>query len=229
MLALAPPLFTPGAAAQDTYDGIAGTEWDSHSGSFSYAGAGIAHPLDKELSLTGRVFGAHLKYKFESGGKTLTAKTPIFNPSIGLKLQKDRYVVAGSVGLDLRDTKRDLAAGGTETSSEQGLSLQAEAYLFGPEKTSLALLGSFSTVDDFIWARVRGKKGVYTLGSNTELYLGGEVVEMGNSDFSATELGAIAELYNSPSNISVRFKGGYKTSSAFSSGSYIGLEAYWGF
>lgn len=225
---LAAFVFPLHAAAQN-YDAIGGAEWDSHGQSFTYLGGGFSRPIDGDISITGRVFAGYLKYKFESSGKTLTAQTPIVTPSVGLKLNRTWCTLAGSVGPDFRRIKKDLVSGGTETKSETGAFAQAEAYMWGSEKKSAELIANYSTVDSFIWARGRIKKGLFVIGKNTDFKIGAEAVRMGNSDFSATQIGLLAEFFDVASNLSVILKGGYKNSTAFSSGTYGGVELYYGF
>jgi hypothetical protein len=214
-----------------SYYAIGGAEWDGQSGSFVYLGAGAERPLsgDERYSLNSKLFYGELEYKFDSLGKELTAEVEILTVLGGISFKKDRYVLGAGAGVDLRKTERELGAGGTETDNETGLSVQVEASLWGDGKLALSSIASYSTIDDFFWARGRAKKGVYEMDGETDLNLGVELIGMGNSDFSSVQAGVIAELYNNPSKLSVLVKGGIKKSSDLSSTGYAGIELYKGF
>lgn len=137
--------------------------------------------------------------------------------------------LAGSIGVDFRESEKELASGGSETKKEAGVALQGEAYMQLEDKKSLEFIASYSSIDSFFWARGRVKKGVYVIGENTDLKIGAEAAGMGNSDFSAYQAGALAEFYNIPLNFSVLFKGGYKNTSASGGMAYGGVELYHGF
>ncbi len=217
------------AAAADSYSLIGGSEADSEGQSFSYIGAGVFRPLSTEYSIGGKVFAGYLKYRFDSNGRTLDAESPMVTPSVGLQYHGDGFSLAGSVGADFRRTSRETASGATETSSETGAAVQAEAYTWWADRYSAELIASYSTIDSFFWMRGRVKKGVYTVGSSTDLKVGAEAAGMGNSDFSATQAGAVLEFSNAPLNLSVLFKAGVRNSSASSGAAYGGIEAFYGF
>jgi hypothetical protein len=217
------------AAAANSYSLIAGSEADSEGQSFSYIGAGVDHPVSSAYSLTGKVFAGYLKYNFDSDGKTLSAEMPIATPSIGLKYQKEGLALICSVGADFRKSSKETVTGGTETSSKTGAALQAEAYLWWPEKYSAELIANYSTIDSFFWMRGRVKKGVYVIGENTDIKVGAEAAGMGNSDFSAAQAGALVEFYNARANLSALFKAGVKNSSASNGAVYGGFEVFYGF
>ncbi len=212
-----------------SYYAIGGAEWDGHSGSFVYMGTGIQRAVSERYSLTGKVFYGNLHYRFDSAGETLGAKVPIFNAQAGLSFKGDWYVLGGSAGVDLRKTKKELAAGGTQTDNEAGAAIQAETFMWGPGKKSLGIILSYSTIDDFFWGRARAKKGVYEPAQGLVLNLGGELVGMGNSDFSSVQAGVIVELYKNAGDLSFLVKGGIKDSSGYGSTGYGGLEIYKGF
>ncbi len=212
-----------------SYYAIGGAEWDGRSGSFAYAGTGIQRAVSKRYSLTGKAFYGDLKYRFDSAGETLSAKVSIFNVQAGLSFKGGWYVLGGSAGVDLRETEKDLTAGGTQTDNEAGAAIQAETFMWGEGKKSLGIIASYSTIDDFFWARARAKKGVYEPAKGLDLNIGGELVGMGNSDFSTVQVGALVELYKNAGDLSVLIKGGIKDSSGIGSTGYAGLEIYKGF
>lgn len=222
--------FTPcTAAASNSYGLIAGSESDTDGQSFSYIGAGVSRPVSPEYSLTGKVFAGYLKYKFDSNGRTLAAETPMVTPSVGLQYHKEGLTLAGSVGADFRRSSRETASGVTETSTDTGAAFQAEAYAWWAQKYSAELIANYSTVDSFFWMRGRVKKGVYVIGENTDLRVGVEAAGMGNSDFSASQAGAVLEFSNAPGNLSVLFKAGVRNSSASNGTLYGGFEVFYGF
>lgn len=208
---------------------LGGAEFDTQGQSFSYLGAGTSKPISSNYSITGKVFGSYLTYRFDSNGKTLRAESPSFTPSIGLAFQKDWYLLAGSIGYELRKVEKELTAGGSEESSDSGPSLQAEAYLYGKGKKTIELIGSYSTINDFFWARGRFKKGVYTFGNRADLNIGAELAGMGNNDFSATQAGILAEAFKPGANISLLIKAGLKNTSASDTSAYSGFEVFYGF
>lgn len=227
----APPGEKATSEVEYSYYAISGAEWDGHSGSFVYLGTGVERPLsgDERYSLNSKLFYGELEYKFDSLGIELKAKVPILTVLAGISFKGDRYVLGAGAGVDLRKTERELAAGGTETDNETGVSLQVEANLWGDGKRTLSGIASYSSIDDFFWARARAKKGVYEAPGETDLNLGIELIGMGNSDFSSVQAGVIAELYKNPSKLSVLVKGGIKKSSDLSGTGYAGIELYKGF
>lgn len=150
-------------------------------------------------------------------------------PSVGLQYHKEGIALAGSVGADFRRSSRETASGSTETDTDTGAAFQAEAYAWWAEKYSAELIANYSTVDSFFWMRGRVKKGVYVIGENTDLRVGVEAAGMGNSDFSASQAGAVLEFSNVPGNLSVLFKAGVRNSSASNGTAYGGFEVFYGF
>ena len=214
-----------------SYYAIGGAEWDSRSGSFTYLGAIAQRPLasDKRYSLNTKLFYGNLKYNFEVAGTELTAKAPILNLMGGVGFAKDNYVLGAAMGIDIRETERELVGGGTETDNKTGATLQIEANLWAENQLSLSGIASYSSIDDFFWTRGRVKKGVALRPGGVEYSLGVELVGMGNSDFSSGQAGLIAELYKNPSKLSVLVKGGVKKTSSLSAMGYGGIELYKGF
>ncbi len=214
-----------------SYYAISGAEWDGKSGSFVYLGGGVERPIssDERYSLTTKLFYGNLKYKFDSFGTELMAKVPILTMMGGVSFKGKNYVLGAGAGIDIRKTERELVGGGTETDNKTGASVQIEALTWNDSKRVLSAIASYSTIDDFFWARGRAKKGVYEMDGGTELNLGIELLGMGNSDFSSMQAGLIAELYEDPSKLSVLIKGGIKKSSDLSSTGYAGIELYKGF
>lgn len=218
----------PDSHAENAFS-FGGSELDTQGQSFSYLGAGASKPISGDYSIAGKVFLSYLTYQFDSGGKTLRVESPSFTPSIGLVFQKDWYLIGGSLGYEFRKVERELAAGGKEEVSDSGPSLQAEAYLHGKGKKTLELIGNYSTIDDFFWARGRLKKGLYALSNGTDLNLGVELADMGNNDFSATQAGVLAEAFKPGANVALVIKAGLKNTSASGTCVYSGIEIFYGF
>lgn len=215
------------SSAAGSYYAIGGSEWDTEGQSFSYIGGGATRPLDESWSVVGKVFAGYLDYKFESNGQTLDAEVPILTPAAGLQFHRGPYTLGGSLGLDLRKAKKEQPGGGSQTSSDAGLSVQGEAYVDLSERKSLEAIVSYSTIENFFWARGRVKKPVYEFGGGV-IKAGVEAVGMGNEDFSAFQAGVLAEILKA-SGFSVLVKTGYKHSSALNAAGYGGIELYYGF
>lgn len=218
----------PDSHAENAFS-FGGAEFDTQGQSFSYLGAGASKSISGDYSIAGKVFLSYLTYPFDSSGKTLRAESPSFTPSLGLVFQKDWYLIGTSLGYEFRKVERELSAGGNEEASDSGPSLQAEAYLHGKGKKTLELIGSYSTIDDFFWARGRLKKGSYALSNGTDLNIGVELARMGNNDFSATQAGILAEAFKSGANIALLIKAGLKNTSASGTSTYSGFEVFYGF
>lgn len=219
------PFFYPLVAhAGNSYDIFGGGESDNRGQSSSSLGVVAGRTLDERFSITGGVLKEGLKYRFESGGRTLNAEYPIIIiPSVGLKYQKDRYVITGSAGFDYREVKKDLPGGGDKTVSKNGASFQAGAYLSLADKRSASVLADFSTIDNFFRLSGSGKQAVYAIG-DTGINLGGELSVMGNRDFTSVGEGAILEASNKPYHLSVLLRAGLRQASAIQAGYYTGID-----
>ncbi|MDA8326143.1 MAG: hypothetical protein M0033_07980, partial [Nitrospiraceae bacterium] len=86
---------------------------------------------------------------------------------------------------------------------------------------------SYSTDSEFIWSRLRLKKGVSY--GHVPIRLGIDLIGMGNSDYRAFEAGPLVEFYWPKQNASVILRGGYKNSTNINNGAYGGIELYHGF
>lgn len=216
-------------ASVENSDVYLGSELDAKGQSFSYLGVSAAAPIDQSFSLIGRVFTAYLRYKFESANMELTADVPMVIPAVGIRYKKDSLSLTGAAGLDLRRVEKERVDGGKDRESKTGLSLQGEFDIWGDDMKNLNLLASYSTIDDFYWLRGRTKKKVYEFGKGMPFLFGVEAAGMGNSDFSASQIGVVGEVLNTATSLSILVKGGYKETTSFGGSGYTGIELYYRF
>lgn len=207
---------------------LAGIDANTEGEGFGYIGTGLLLPVTGQWIVLTRVMGGYLRYKFESEGSLLTADSPSVTPSVGLRHHLNGRTATLLIGADLRQVDREGAPGkpGT-TDRDAGIFLQGEGDMW-VRSANMAVIASYSSIDDFFWSRGRVKHPVAHLalfGENI-LSLGGEAVGMGNADFNAVQLGGIVEFHHSASHLSLTLKGGYRHASSLDDSGYGGIELY---
>jgi len=187
-----------------------GAEVDDEGQSFVYVGG----------ATDGKIFfsalAGHLEYQFREGGALRDAEITSITLSVGMRKEGPITLTLGA-GPVLREKKEE-NAGGESRTTEAGGAVQLGGYLYG-DGGSLEALASYATLDDFFWGRLRGKRQAVG-----DLYAGAEVFLMGNSDFDGWGAGPLVEFR--AGRVTLGAKAGYKHTSTFKGGAYVGLEIY---
>lgn len=206
------------------HDAFTGFEIDDEGQYFGFLG--LQTPVTKikqDLELFAQLYAATLRYSFRSEGRLLDARVNSISPAVGLRQRFDPWNVSGFVGPQFRNKREDLVNGGTLTKEEVGAFLQGETF-YWHERGSFHGIISYSTLDDFLWGRLRGKLLAFKTGGGRLVYGGWDVIGMGNKDFSAFHTGPLVEV--PIGKVFFLIKAGYKYTSSFQSGAYTGLELY---
>jgi hypothetical protein len=204
-------LLLPSAAESTGVFG--GFDIDNEGQIFSYVG-GVT-----EGTVFAHVLAGYQRYEFKDNGEIREVNSFFVTPAIGLK-SSGPLSVNLSVGPTVRD-KEEEEESGYDRSTEVGGTVQVGGYLWRRDHTFDAL-ASFSTLDAFFWGRMRGTKRIAN-----NLYGGGEIFWMGNDDFEGWGAGPVMVLQMK--KLSLGLKMGYKNTSTFDDGFYVGCELYTSF
>ena len=162
------------------------------------------------------LFVGDIAYKYLDSGATVKVNQKIITPTIGIR-RSGQWNFSASVGPTYNIKKEDNGVTKVEDTHTGGVvKLSLTSYQLGKSRE---LLGSYSTVDDFIWTRARLKKSIAN-----NVAVGGEIFWMGNQDAKSYGAGILFDL--SGESGGVTFKLGYKTSTNGEQTVYEGLDAY---
>ena len=192
---------------------MADAEVDDEGQSFIYLGAAT------EGTIFFNVFAGYLQYEFEDDDILRDATIKSITPALGIK-KEGPLTLTLAAGPILRE-KEEEQDDGDDRTTEVGGFVQFGSYYWGNKGTFEGLV-SYTTLDDFFWGRIRGKRK--TVG---RLYAGAEFFLMGNSDFDSWGLGPLLEFRGDKA--SILLKGGYKHTSTFNDGMYTGIELFTSF
>ncbi len=213
------------------WESFGGAEVTSEGEAVEYFSVGMMRTLSEpKWIILGRVLGLHVDYKFEVEDEVLEGELSSVTPYIGIRRLFDGY--DGSISLlsgpDIEWVEQEHTDAPARKERKNGISVQGELDKWWPSERNLSLILNYKSVDDFFWGRLRVKDGILKLGDGS-LFVGVEGVGMGNADFGALQIGALTELTNVVSNLSVALKAGYKHSSSFTESAYTGIEFYFSF
>ena len=222
-------MILPRLASATSYGVATGTSMDTDSGGYSYLGFFANKPIGGDFFVTGKLWLDYLRYSFDTDGGRVHASAPGIQPAIGIgEIFSPGFSGAFSVGWESRNT---VIHPGSANVSIKGVTnsavFQGELDKWMKNNSSASFIISYSTNTDFIWSRVRFKKGVSE--GVLPVRLGVELIGMGNRDYKTFEAGPLVEFYLPKQNVSFILNGGYKNSTGTNSGAYGGIELYHGF
>ena len=206
------------------YDAFTGFEIDNEGQHYGYLG--LRTPVTKiqqDLELLAQLYADTIRYSVRSEGRLLDAHANSIAPAVGLQQRFDPWNVTGLVGPQFRTKREDLVNGGTMTTDKVGAFLQGETF-YWHERGSFHGIVSYSTLDNFLWGRLRGKLLAFKTNEGRLVYGGWDVIGMGNKDFSAFHTGPLIEM--PIGKLFFLVKAGYKYTSTFQNGAYTGFELY---
>jgi hypothetical protein len=207
---------------------LGGAELSGEGEDTEYTGVGVIHPVEEDWWILGNVFLLHVSYKYDVDDDSRDGELFSVTPSVGARHAHNLGTFSLSTGLDIEKVSQETEDGGRDEDQKLGVSVQGSWDKWWEGYKNLNLIASYKSIDNFYWSRLRGKKGVVSLGEGF-VYLGVETIGMGNDDFYALQVGGVIEGSNIISNLSVALKSGYKHSSSSSDTVYGGLEFYYSF
>jgi len=191
---------------------IGGYEADTHGSAYGFFGPGYVHPINSNVSWTGRAFGNYLAYEFTDAGGETKVRSPGVSASLGLRFGGNSWFGVNA-GPDVRWRRFELTRpNGQKVDTDEtsvGANIGAEAYVNPTSHNNIHGIVNYGTVDKYTWARLGFKERVAQHGS-TSTYLGVEGIAQGNEDIRSTQFGGFFEL--NPTNLSLMFRVGYKRS-----------------
>jgi hypothetical protein len=187
-----------------------GAEVDNKGQRFFYMGA------QTEGKYFFQIFAGDLLYDFEDAGKTTEAKLRFITPAIGVRKQGP-MTLSLAVGPTFREKKEEQSTGVKKETGTGGF-LQLGGFIWQEDK-NFEFLASYTTLDNFIWSRMRGKKRV-----TDRFFTGAELFWMGNEDFDSWGGGPLLELSGKRGGLTLKV--GYKHTSIYQGGMYTGIEFY---
>lgn len=208
------------------------TGWstDMHGQGFGYLGLGIDRTVKEHWAFTSKLFGSYLYYHYDAEPGEIDAEGPGLKLHIGAKyFDPGRFFIITG-GLDYRDTSlspddRNSRVRGAKT----GASVEVMYSDDITDRHVMELLGSYSTIGDSYWGRVRMKCVLSSLPESDQgrrVLAGLEIIGEGNSDYSAFRIGPLVELQLTAKRVSLLLNGGFKHTNDLSGTAYAGIELY---
>lgn len=140
-----------------------------------------------------------------------------FTPSLGVSRVSGAWTYGVHVGPQVRQFREE------ELSSVYQFGGMGQLEISYQQKdVFLQALGSYATINNFFWGRVRGLKSTYS-----DVFSGAEISGMGNAGFRAVQLGPVVQVPIGP--LFVLFRGGYQHNTTFESGTYGGMEVFFSY
>jgi hypothetical protein len=168
-----------------------------------------------------------LGYSFKTNGQLLDANIQSIVPSLGISTTLSGWTLSALAGPQLRRIEEQRLNASSTTAYQAGVYSQLEAF-YWHQKWNLHAIGSYATLDNFFWSRLRGKVLAYKAEESCcATYVGWDVTGMGNADFRAFMTGPVGEVQFG--NVFVLVRSGYQNNTTFHSGSYGGFEIYFPF
>jgi hypothetical protein len=187
-----------------------GTEVDDEGQRFFYIG------MITEGKLFFNIFAGDLLYEFEINGDFREARLRFITPALGIK-KEGPLTFTLIAGPTLREKKEEQDSG-FKTKTEAGGFFQFGGFIWGKDE-NLEVLISYTTLDNFFWSRLRGKKRIIG-----HIFTGIGLFWMGNRDFEGWGVGPLLEFRGEKGTLGV--KAGYKYTSTYKGGVYTGVEFY---
>lgn len=209
---------------------VAGGTVDARGQGYQYYGLGAGAGVSDQWSWMVKIIGNFLRYEYEAGGRTIKARVPGARLQTGPKYFAEGTYLIVTGGLDYRDTSlspddKTSPARGAKT----GAVLEALYNRDLKENFALDLIGSYQSIDNFLWGRARLKYLISSMPGMQRLFIGVDGGGQGNRDFTAQQFGAMMEIQRLQEGISLTVSGGYRRSKDTSNAGYFGLDLYYRF
>lgn len=204
-----------------------GFQMDDDAQYFTYLGLQQDLPWDFS-GLRGYVqlFASGQAYEYESSNRDIDAEVQSLTPSLGIakSLGRGNWTLSTLAGPQLRWKKEDGFPNDSGRDLDVGVFVQAES-MYWQETGSFHAIVSYASLDDFFFGRLRGKLRSFSPQTGCcPVFLGFDLVGMGNDDFSALQIGPLVEV--PLGRVFLLTRGGYQYDSNSGSGGYGGLEIY---
>lgn len=209
-------------------DVFTGFQIDNKSQYYGYLG--VRTPIlgnSAGSGLFAQAMTSGLGYSFKTNGQLLDANIQSIVPSLGISTTLSGWTLSALAGPQLRRIEEQQLNASSTTAYQAGVYSQLEAF-YWHQKWNLHAIGSYATLDNFFWNRLRGKVLAYKAEESCcATYVGWDVTGMGNADFRGVMTGPLAEIQISKVFFLVR--SGYQHNTTFHSGAYGGFEIYFPF
>lgn len=207
---------------------LGGAELSAEGEDTEYTGAGVIYPVEENWWILGNVFLLHVSYKYDVDDDSRDGELFSVTPSVGARHAMSLGTFSLSTGLDIEKVSQENEDEGRDEDQKLGVAVQGSWDKWWENDKNLNLITNYKSIDNFYWSRLRGKKGIVSLGDGF-VFLGIETVGMGSDDFYAFQVGGVIEGSNIIPNLSVGLKSGYRHSSSSCDTAYGGLEFYYSF
>ena len=227
-LLLAAGILTCLPIVSEAGDVFTGFQIDNKSQYYGYLG--VRTPIlgnSVGSGLFAQAMTSGLGYSFKTNGQLLDANIQSIVPSLGISTTLSGWTLSALAGPQLRRIEEQRLNTSSTTAYQAGVYSQLEAF-YWHQKWNLHAIGSYATLDNFFWSRLRGKVLAYKAEESCcATYVGWDVTGMGNADFRAVMTGPVGEVQFG--NVFVLVRGGYQNNTTFHSGAYGGFEIYFPF
>jgi len=187
-----------------------GFETDNEGGRTSFIGFQTGKQIVYDLFLS------DLDYRYIDNGATVDVNQKTVTPVLGIR-RYGRWSKTFLIGPTF--LLKDEDKGGTPLRTRQvGGTLKFSLYSTDPGVRK-ELLASYSTNDQFTWARARIKQAI-----NNNVSIGGELLLMGNDDAQSAGAGVLLEWDGRSGGVAIKV--GYKKSTNDENTPYGGAEAF---
>jgi len=196
---------------------ISGYEGDTHGSGYGFVGPSFVRPIRPGLAWTARAYGNYLSYEFSALDGATRVRSPGLSAATGLRFGSRNFVTV-SAGPDVKFRRTNVTSPdgiiATRTETRVGANVGSEVYTNPTSHNNVHGLVNYSTADRYTWGRLGFKEQI----SNREwegpnaAFVGVEGIAQGNQDIRSTQVGALFEISNVPTKVSVMFKAGYKRS-----------------
>lgn len=207
---------------------LGGAELSAEGEDTEYTGTGVIYPIEENWWILGNVFLLHVSYKYDVDDDSRDGELFSVTPSVGARHALSLGTFSLSTGLDIEKVSQENEDDGRDEDQKLGVAVQGSWDKWWEGDKNLNLIANYKSIDNFYWSRLRGKKGVVSLGDGF-VFLGIETVGMGSDDFYAFQVGGVIEGTNIIPHLSVGLKSGYRHSSSSCDTAYGGLEFYYSF
>ncbi|MEJ2253111.1 MAG: cellulose biosynthesis protein BcsS [Nitrospirota bacterium] len=208
----------------EVYTGIT---LDTQGQGSAYVGGGVDRPWEERWAWTAKFLVQYLRYRYDSLGREIEAEAPDVKLQAGVKYSRPGTYLVLTGGLDYRSTDLDPRDPDAEVEGGQaGVTAELVGGRNLTEKVALAFIGSYTSIGDGLWGRVRLTRELPWVPRKRKLRAGVEAVGQGNQDYSAYQVGAVLELVQPGQRSSYALASGYSDNDGVPDSAYFRLEYY---
>jgi hypothetical protein len=218
------------APASIGHEIVAGWEGSAGRGYTFVAPALTLHQGD-QFSWILRGSLSYLYYDFPEAGGDTRVRSPGQSLGLALRYAAPSFTATLGPGYEMRQTRREPAAGAESEDNENGFTLEGNVFFQATPRTVVSLLASYGDANEYYWARGGVKQQIG--GSGTDAiawHLGAELTSQGNEDVDTRQLGGVVEAAFPRAQASLQLRAGYSRQenpdSSRHSDPYFGVGLY---